>query len=127
MPRNTIFAWLLSANKKKIMAAFSSGIINLKRKNVKAGKYEELDKAIFKWFMSARSRHTTNILVLQDKANDFVKKLDIANYKASKGWLDSRRHEIMSSLKQDQKREIFHTRNDCILERDSLTNSIIKI
>ena len=37
------------------MAAFSSGIINLKRKNVKAGKYDELDKAIFKWFMSARS------------------------------------------------------------------------
>ena len=53
--RNTISTWLLHAHKEKIMAGFSSGIINLKRKNVKAGKYEELDKAIFKWFMSARS------------------------------------------------------------------------
>ena len=55
LAKNTISTWLLPANKEKIMAAFSSGIINLKRKNVKAGKYEELDKAIFKWFMSARS------------------------------------------------------------------------
>ena len=55
LSKNTISTWLLSANKEKIMAAFSSGIINLKRKNVKAGIYEELDKAIFKWFMSARS------------------------------------------------------------------------
>ena len=55
LSRNTISTWLLPANKEKIMAAFSSGIINLKRKNVKAGKCEELDKAIFKWFMSARS------------------------------------------------------------------------
>ena len=56
-PRNTISTWLLPANKEKIMAAFSSGTINFKRKNVKAGKYEELDKALLKWFMSARSRN----------------------------------------------------------------------
>ena len=48
VPRSTISTWLLPANKEKIMAAFSSGKINLKRKNMKAGKYESLDKAIFK-------------------------------------------------------------------------------
>ena len=57
VPRNTISTWLLPANKEKIMAAFSSGTISLKRKNVKAGKHENLDKAVFKWFMSARSNN----------------------------------------------------------------------
>ena len=54
MPRNTISTWLLLANKEKVMTAFSSGTINLERMSVKAGKYEKLDKAVFKWFMFAR-------------------------------------------------------------------------
>ena len=58
--RNTIFTWLLPANKGKIMAAFSNGTIDLKRNNVKAGKHENLDKTVFKWFMSTR---LNNILV----------------------------------------------------------------
>ena len=53
--RNIISTWPLPANKQKVMAAFSFGTINLKRKNLKTGKYEELDKAVFKWFTSARS------------------------------------------------------------------------
>ena len=44
VPRNTTSTWLLPANKEKIMAVFSSRTINLKRKNVKAGKYELLEK-----------------------------------------------------------------------------------
>ena len=39
VPRSIISTWLLPASKEKIMAAFSSGNINLKRKNMKAGKY----------------------------------------------------------------------------------------
>ena len=57
----------------------------MKKKNVKAGKYEELDKAVLKWFMSARwSDIPFSGLVLQKKANDLDRKLDIANFKASK-------------------------------------------
>ena len=48
VPRSTISTGLLPGNKEKIMAAFSSGKFNLKRKNMKAKKYESLDKAIFK-------------------------------------------------------------------------------
>ena len=48
VPKSTIITWLLPTNKKKIMTAFSSGKINLKRNNIKAGKYESLDKAVFK-------------------------------------------------------------------------------
>ena len=46
--RSTISTWLLPGNKEKTMAAFSSGRFNLNRKNMKAGRYESLDKAIFK-------------------------------------------------------------------------------
>ena len=89
VPRSTISTWLLPANKEKIMAAFSSGKINLKRKNMKAGKYESLDKAVFKWFMSARSNSIpVSGLVLQEKATDFAKMLGIADFKASNGWVD---------------------------------------
>ena len=35
---------LLPANKEKIMASFSSGTTDLKRRNVKAGKHEDLGK-----------------------------------------------------------------------------------
>ena len=55
------------------MTVFSSGTINLKRKNVKAGKYEELDKAVFKWSMSVRSsKIPVTGLVLQERVNDLA-------------------------------------------------------
>ena len=95
VPRSTISTWLLPANKEKIMAAFSSGKINLKRKNIKAGKYESLYKALFKWFMSARlNSMPVSGLVLQEKATDFgiagiaACMLGIADFKASNGWVD---------------------------------------
>lgn len=89
VPRNTISTWLLPANKEKIMAAFSSGTISLKRKNLKAGKHDNLDKAVFKWFMSARSNNIpVSGLVLQEKASDLAKTLGIDDFKASNGWVD---------------------------------------
>ena len=39
-------------NKEKIMTTFSSGVINLKRENMKLGKYYDLGKAVFKWLMA---------------------------------------------------------------------------
>ena len=53
------------------MATFSFGMIKLKRKNVKVGKYEDLDKAVFKWLMSARSNNMpASGLVFQEKTSD---------------------------------------------------------
>ena len=56
---------------------------------MKVGKYESLDKAGFKWFMSARSNSIpVSGLVLQEKATDFEKMLGIADFKAWNGWVD---------------------------------------
>ena len=75
LARNTTSTWFLPANKVDIIAAFSSETINLKRKNVKAGKYADLNKAFFKWFMSARSSNKSMCgLALQEKTIDLAKK-----------------------------------------------------
>ena len=71
-----VSTWLLPANKEKIMAVFSSGMTNLKSKNIKAGKYEDLDKAVFKWFMSAKSNNIPEwISHPQEKATIVQKRL----------------------------------------------------
>ena len=94
LARSTTSTWFLPANKVDIIAAFSSETINLKRKNVKAGKYADLNKAFFKWFMSARSSNKSMCgLALQEKTIDLAKKqqqqqLEIANFEASTGWVD---------------------------------------
>ena len=72
--KRTIPTWPLPVDKEKVIAAFSLGMIILKRKNGKAGKYEDLDKAVFKWLMSARSNKiTVSGLVLLEKVNDLAK------------------------------------------------------
>ena len=94
LARSTTSTWFLPANKVDIIAAFSSETINLKRKNVKAGKYADLNKAFFKCFMSARSSNKSMCgLALQEKTIDLAKKkkkqqLEIANFEASTGWVD---------------------------------------
>ena len=71
------------------MAACSSGTINLKRKDVKAGRHKDLDKAVFKWLMSARSNNIpVSRLVHQEKSSDLAKKLSADEFKASGGWFE---------------------------------------
>ena len=75
LARSTTSTWFLPANKVDIIAAFSSETINLKRKNVKAGKYADLNKAFFKCFMPARSSNKSMCgLALQEKTIDLAKK-----------------------------------------------------
>ena len=103
MPRNIISTWLLLANKEEIIAAFSSGTINLKSEDVKVGKHDDLDKAVCKWLMSAGSNIIfVSALVLQEKASDIAKKIDLDNFKALSGWVTDVRHGLMSHLRQCQ-------------------------
>ena len=100
MPRNIISTWLLPANKEEIIAAFSSGTINLKSEDVKVGKHDDLDKAVCKWLMSAGSNIIfVSALVLQEKASDLAKKIDIDNFKALSGWDDRCKTRINVTFK----------------------------
>ena len=56
---------------------------------MKVEKYESLGKAIFKWFMSARSISIhLSVLVVQEKATHVVKMFSIAEFKASDRWVN---------------------------------------
>ncbi len=48
MPRNTLSTWL--KNKEKIANAFESGN-NRYTQKLKSSKYENLDQAVYKWFV----------------------------------------------------------------------------
>ena len=77
LTRNTLSTRFLPANKVDIIAAFSSETINKDRKNAKAGKYADLNKAFFKWFMPARSSNKSMCgLALQEKTIDLAKKIN---------------------------------------------------
>ena len=80
------------------MDAFSSVMINLKKKNVKAGKHDDLDKAVFKRFMSVRLNNIPiSGLALQEKASDLAKILYMT---LKHGMVPNGKHGIMLYLRQ---------------------------
>ena len=53
IPKNTLSTWI--KNKDKIFEAATKGM-NTKRQRLRAGSYEKLDQAIFKWLLTVWSR-----------------------------------------------------------------------
>ena len=86
IPRNTVSTWL--KNKEMIVSAFESGK-NPKRLKLKTAENDNLDKCIYKWFLSAREQNVpVNGIILKEKAVFFAKELDIKDFQASNGWLE---------------------------------------
>ena len=104
LTRNTLSTRFLPANKVDIIAAFSSETINKDRKNAKAGKYADLNKAFFKWFMPARSSNKSMCgLALQEKTIDLAKQKTKKNQKLlilkhPMDGLTDGKHEIMYNI-----------------------------
>ena len=85
VPRSAISTWL--KKKEEIKSAFKSGEVSSKRKNMRIGQNDNLEKALFSWFKKMR----TNILpvngtVVKEKAIRYAKELQIEGFKASNGW-----------------------------------------
>ena len=87
-------------NKDKIFEAAKKGM-NTKRQRLRAGSYEKLDQAIFKWLLTVRSRDVAvSALILKTKAIDFAEKMSIENFHASDGWLDRWKKRYNVSFKK---------------------------
>ncbi|CAC5385465.1 unnamed protein product [Mytilus coruscus] len=55
-----------------------------------SSKYGDLNDLLFKWFTQARAKNIPlSGPILQEKALHFAKELDLTDFKASNGWLDS--------------------------------------
>ena len=55
VPKSTLLTW--KKKKDKIFEKYNSGLIS---KRVKPGKYEELKKAVLKWFLILKSQSCSN-------------------------------------------------------------------
>ena len=85
VPKNTISTWM--KNKNKLFEGLEQSSSDAKK--MRGCDYEQVDKAVFKWFSLQRSQ---NVLIdgpiLKEKALQFAKSFNFPTFKASDGWLD---------------------------------------
>ena len=111
---STLATWVKKA--AEIKNSYLNGDYNSKRKRLRPAGYPEVEKALLKWFKSARD---VNVPIsgpfLMEKANDLAKLLGVPDgqFKISSGWLErfKERHGISFKkvcsvdLASDQKEE----------------------
>ena len=91
VPPNIFSYWV--KNKSDIFAKYESGQYGAKRQKLSSGKYDNIDKAVYKWFVNARERNVPiSGQIIREKALDFAKKFNEPDFKASEGWLDRWKH-----------------------------------
>ena len=87
VPLNTLTYWV--KNKIDIITKYESGQYGAKRQKLSSGKYDNIDTAVYKWFINARERNVPiSGQIIREKALDFAKQFNIPDFKASEGWLD---------------------------------------
>ena len=94
VPLSTLSTWF--KNKEKIINAVTQGK-GCKTKNVKGGRNDELDQAVYKYFLNLRSQNIpVSGPILKEKAMAYARQLNISDFKGSDGWLDrwKARHNI---------------------------------
>ena len=85
VPANTLSTW--KKNKDKIFQAFQQGSATTKR--LKIDTYDQVNKAVRKWFKRPGSENVpVNAVLIKEKALYFAKEMTFENFQASDGWLD---------------------------------------
>ena len=98
VPRNTISTWL--KKKEEIKSAFKSGEVSSKRKNMRIGQNDNLEKELFSWFKKMRTNNLpVNRTVVKEKAISYAKELQIEGFKASNGWFERWKSRFNVSFK----------------------------
>ena len=99
VPKNIISIW--QASKTQIINTFESGDINPERRCVKSAQFEDMDKTLYTWFLSARRKHI-NEQILNEKVKQYASFLDVTDFVASNGWFDRCKLRHIVSPKQYQ-------------------------
>ena len=88
VPKNTISTWM--KNKDKLFEGLEQSSSDAKK--MRGCDYEQVDKAVFKWFSLQRSQNVPiDGPILKEKALQFAKSFNFPTFKASDGWLDKRK------------------------------------
>ena len=100
VPRNTISTWLLPENKEKIKSAFHFGEVGTKRKNIRVGQNENLEKALSDWFKRMRMNNLPiSGIILKEKAISYARELQVEEFQASNGWFERWKNRFNVSFK----------------------------
>ena len=85
VPKNAISTWM--KNKDKLFEDLEQSSSDAKK--MRGCDYEQVDKAVFKWFSLQRSQNVPiDGPILKEKALQFAKSFNFPTFKASDGWLD---------------------------------------
>ena len=85
IPKNTISTWM--KNKNKLLQSLEKTSSNTKK--LRGCDYEQVDKAVLKWFSLQRSQNIPiDGTMIKEKALFFAEKFNLPNFKASDGWMD---------------------------------------
>ena len=85
VPKNTISTWM--KKKDKLFEGLEQSSSDAKK--MRRCDYEQVDKAVFKWFSLHRSQNVPiDGPILKEKAFQFAKSFNFPTFKASDGWLD---------------------------------------
>ena len=75
-------------NKDKLFEGLEQSSSDAKK--MRGCDYEQVDKAVFKWFSLQRSQNVPiNGPILKEKALQFGKSFNFPTFKASDGWMDN--------------------------------------
>ena len=84
VPKNTISTWM--KNKDKLFEGLEQSSSDAKK--MRGCDYEQVGKAVFKWFSLQRSQNIPiDSPILKEKALQFAKSFNFPIFKASDGWL----------------------------------------
>ena len=91
VPKNTISTWM--KNKDELFEGLEQSSSDAKK--IRRCDYEQVDKAIFKWFSLQRSQNVQiDGPILKEKALQFAKSFNFPTIKASDGWLDKWKKKV---------------------------------
>ena len=77
------------------------GGINPKRQRLQEGAYADIDKVIFKWLLTVRSRNVPVLTdALKEKALYFARELNVENFSASDRWVNRWKTRFHISMKK---------------------------
>ena len=85
VPKNTISTWM--KNQDKMFESLEQSSSDTKK--LRGCDYEQVDKAVFKWFSLQRIQNLSiDDPILIEKVFQFAKSFNFPTLKASDGWLD---------------------------------------
>ena len=72
----------------KIVNTQEDSLLAPKRRRIRSGQHEDLDAAVLRWFKSVRDKNIPiNGKIVQEKALQYARELEVDNFVASDGWL----------------------------------------